>query len=73
MKKSDIAMIILIISASLIVAFFSAKAIFGDVYNESAKVKTVDAISSTVTELDTRVFNSDAVNPTVQVEINGTE
>jgi hypothetical protein len=71
MKKSDIAMIILIASISVLVAYFVAKAVVGDVRNESVKVKTTDAISTDVVQPDTAVFNSNAINPTVEVIIGG--
>lgn len=69
MKKSDIAMIILIASISVMVAYFVAKAVIGDTQNQSVKVKTVDSISTNITQPDSSVFNSNAVNPTVQVII----
>lgn len=69
MKKSDIAMIILIASISVLVAYFVAKAVIGDVQNESVQVKTADPITTDVTEPDPTVFNSDAINPTVEVII----
>lgn len=69
MKKSDIAMIILIASISILVAYFVAKAIVGDVQNETVKVKTTDVISTEVAEPEKSVFNSDAINPTVEVII----
>jgi hypothetical protein len=71
MKKSDIAMIILIASISVLVAYFVAKAVIGDVRNESVKVKTAEAISTDVVQPDTTVFNSNAINPTVEVIIGG--
>ena len=69
MKKSDIAMIILIASISVLVAYFVAKAVIGDVQNESVQVKTTDPITTEVMEPDPTVFNSDAINPTVEVII----
>lgn len=69
MKKSDIAMIILIASISMLVAYFAAKALVGDVQNQSVKVKTTEKISTDVTEPDPKVFNSNAINPTVEVII----
>lgn len=72
MKKTDIAMIILIASISVVVAFFVAKAIFGDVYSGSAKVKTIESIDSSIVEPSTDIFNSTAINPSIQVQINGT-
>jgi len=69
MKKSDIAMIILIASISILVSYFVAKAVLGDVQNQSVKVKTADPISTHITQPDSTVFNSNAINPTVQVII----
>ena len=71
MKKSDIAMIILIASISIIVAFFVAKSIFGDVYSGTAKVKTIDKIDSSIVNPSSDIFNKDAINPAVQVQISG--
>lgn len=72
MKKTDIAMLVLIASVSVLLAFFTAKTIFGDVYSGSAKVKTIDAIDSSIVEPSTDIFNKNAINPSVQVQINGT-
>jgi mannitol-specific phosphotransferase system IIBC component len=69
MKKSDIAMIILIASISVLIAYFVAKAVLGDVQNESVKVKTAEPITSEVVEPDKTVFNTNAINPTVEVII----
>jgi len=72
MKKSDLAMIILIASVSVLVSYFVARSVFGAVYTGSEKVKTIEKISSDITEPSSDIFNSGAINPTVQVEINGT-
>jgi len=71
MKKSDIAMIILIAAISVIVAYFVAQALLGDVQNESVQVKTIDPITTEVAQPDPSVFNSNAINPTVEVIIGG--
>ncbi|NCQ54024.1 hypothetical protein COV88_03765 [Candidatus Saccharibacteria bacterium CG11_big_fil_rev_8_21_14_0_20_41_19] len=73
MKKTDIAMLILIASVSVLVAFFVAKGIFGDVYTGTAKVKTIDKIDSVIVEPSADIFNKNAINPAVQVQINGTK
>ena len=62
-------MIILIASISVLVAYFAAKAIIGDTANQSVIVKTTDEITTTIDEPDPSVFNSNAINPTVQVII----
>lgn len=71
MKKSDIAMIILIASISVLVAYFVAKGVVGDTQNKSVQVKTTDPITTTIEQPDTTVFNSNAINPTVEVIIGG--
>jgi len=73
MKKSDIAMIILISSISVILAFFVARSIFGDVYNGTAKVKTIDKIEPSIIDPSGDIFNKNAINPAVQVQIDGTK
>ncbi len=73
MKKTDIAMIILIASISVVIAFFVAKAVFGDAYSGKATVKTIDKIDSSITQPSPDIFNKNAINPAVQVEISGTK
>lgn len=73
MKRTDVAMIILIASVSVIVAFFVGQSIFGNVYNGSARVKTIDKIDSSIVAPSPDIFNKDAINPAVQVQINGTQ
>lgn len=71
MKKTDIAMIVLIASLSALVAYFAAQALIGDTQNESVVVETIEPISTEVSQPDTSVFNKDAINPTVEVIIGG--
>lgn len=66
-------MIIIVAFLSMMVAFFVAKAIFGDVHTESVKVKTIEKISSELDQPDEDIFNEDAINPAVQVQISGTK
>ena len=73
MKKSDIAMIILVASISMITAYFIGKAIFGDVYNGTATVKTINKYDSQVQQPDPEIFNKNAINPSIQVQISGTK
>lgn len=71
MKKTDIAMIILIASVSILIAYFVASSIFGNVSNESVKVKTIDPIDATIVAPSPTIFNKNAINPAVEVQING--
>jgi hypothetical protein len=73
MKKSDIAMIILIASVSVLMAYFVAKAIIGDVQSQSVRVKTTEKISTEIEEPDPSIFNKNAINPTVEVIIGNNQ
>lgn len=70
MKKTDIAMIILIASVSVLVAYFVVNSlpIFQEA-NQPQQVPTVEAISSETSDVDQTIFNKDAINPTVEVII----
>lgn len=69
MKNSDIATLILIASASMLIAYFVTDGLIGKPANESVKVKTIDSISAEIQEPDENIFNKDAINPTVEVVI----
>lgn len=72
MKSTDIAMIILIASISVGVAFAVVSAIPGlKDSSEPVKVKTIEEYSSAIEEPDPAVFNKEAINPTVDVTIGG--
>lgn len=69
MKKNDLASIILIASISAMVAWFSANAVIGEPKQDTLKVKTAETISSNVDSIDKRIFNAEAINPTVERSI----
>ena len=69
MKKSDIAMIVLIASISVIIAFFIAQSMFGSIDESTATIKTIDRIESSITEPSSNIFNKSAINPAVEVQI----
>lgn len=69
MKKTDIAMIVLIASVSAGLAYVVANSFLGGITQEGAKVKTVDAISSSIQPPSNEVFNKDAINPAVKVNV----
>ena len=71
MKKTDIAMIILIASVSILIAYFVANSIFGNVSKDSVKVKTIDSINSTIVAPNPAIFNTNAINPAIEVQISG--
>lgn len=69
MKKTDIAMVILIATVSILGAFFITKGVMGDQATEEVKVKTIQEMSTTVKEPDPEIFNEEAINPAVEVQI----
>ncbi len=70
MKKTDLAMIVLIAAVSVGVAYFVAHSLLGGMSEEGVKVKTVDPITSVVEAPDKAIFNDNAINPSVEVNIN---
>ncbi len=68
MKKTDIAMIILIASLSAMFAYFIAQAVIGEPKQEATQVKTVEAMTSEIEEPSSDIFNKNAINPTVERE-----
>ncbi len=74
MKKTDIAMIILIATISMGIAYAVAQQLpFLKLDENGVKVDTIDEISSTVVEPDPATFSKGAINPTVQVVIGQAE
>lgn len=71
MKKNDIALIILIVSISLVISFFIGKAIIGDPKNNPVKVEVVNAISAEMPAPDPKIFNDNALDPTQTITIGG--
>ena len=72
MKKTDIAMIVLIASVAVMAAFFIGNSLpFLKPSEEGVKIQTIEAITPEVEEPDATVFNEDAINPTVEVVVGG--
>lgn len=69
MKRTDIAMIVLTASLSMLIAYFAGNALVGNAKNKAVTVKTATPISATVTQPDDRIFKDGAINPTVEVYI----
>ena len=69
MKKTDVAMIILIAAISVLGSFFVTRAIMGSPSKDTQKVKTMEKIEEGLTEPDSAIFNKDAINPAVKVDL----
>ena len=73
MKKTDFAMIVLIASISIIGAFFATSTLFGDMSGDNLKVKTIESITSDITEPNPAIFNENAINPVVEVQVGSAQ
>lgn len=68
MKKTDIAMIVLIAGVGVLIAYFVASNIsFLKLPEEGIKVQTAPVLSEEVKEPSKDVFHEGAINPTVEV------
>lgn len=73
MKKTDIALIIMITSVSAGLSWFVASATIGKSNDEPIVVRTVEGISVDDQKVDSKVFHEGAINPTVEATISGVE
>ena len=74
MKKSDIAMIILIASISMVAAYFVVKSIpIFQASSEPKQVSTFKEIKADVKDPDPSIFNDGGINPTVEVFIGSND
>lgn len=69
MKKTDIALIALIASIMIVGAFFATSALLGPQTGGTIKVKTIQPITSEVVPPNPDIFNEDAINPAVEVQV----
>lgn len=69
MKKTDIALIVIIVIISLGASYFIGQAVLGQFKQADTQVEVTDPITSTITPPDDTIFNSDAINPAVPINI----
>jgi hypothetical protein len=69
MKKNDIALIVLIVSVSLVVSYFIVKAIVGDPKKQEVSAEVVEPITPNLVQPSNKIFNRDSINPTVVIQI----
>lgn len=74
MKQSDIFSLILIAGIGTLAAFFICQTIMGNPDDAVVKFKTLrSVISNDLIVPDQEVFNSTAINPTIEVYVGGCE
>jgi hypothetical protein len=69
MKRTDIALIILIVSVSAVIAYFAGKALIGEPKVSATQVESVELIKPGIQAPSKNIFNSQAINPTVPIQI----
>lgn len=69
MKQSDIITIVIIAAIGTLGAFFTVNALMGDPKDASVTYKYIEPVDAALAEPDPEVFNSDAINPTVEVYV----
>jgi len=69
MKRTDIALIVLIAGLSAGIAYVVGNAIFGNINEAGANVQTIEPITSKVEEPSEAIFNENAINPSVEVQV----
>ena len=70
MKKTDIAMIILIAGFSVLISYLVINSLAQGGFSEQTyEVKTTEPISNEYVKPSSEIFNKDAINPTVQINI----
>lgn len=74
MKQSDIFSLILVASVGTMVAFFACRAIMGDPNSAQTTFTTINkVVSPSLAQPDPEVFNSTAINPTIEVFVGDCE
>ncbi len=73
MKQTDIAMLVLIVSLSLVISYFVGNALFGGESTRSTQVEVVESISAEFAQPDPDIFNDEAINLTQTINIGDSE
>lgn len=68
MKKNDIAAVALIVMIALVISFIVANTVIGTPQNDPVQVEEVTAIQEGFPAPDSRIFNKDAIDPTVDIK-----
>ncbi|MGO3702248.1 MAG: hypothetical protein ACTJG2_03650 [Candidatus Saccharimonadales bacterium] len=69
MKRTEIAMIILIASVAATITFFAVNSLLGGKIKQTATIEQTEVIDREVAQPTKRVFNSKSINPTVEVYV----
>lgn len=73
MRQSDIFTVIIVAVVGTVVATILCNLILGDPNDKSVVFKTVTVVEASLAQPDPEVFNSEAINPTVEVYVGDCE
>lgn len=71
MKKNEIALLVLIVSMTGLIAFFVGRSFFSGQASKPVSVDTIDLITPNLSEPSSEIFNENGINPTVPIKIGG--
>lgn len=69
MKNTDIALVIVVATVSVVASYFIGNLVLGDPNDRVESISYMDVISSDIDQPDIETFNSYALNPTVEVYV----
>lgn len=69
MKQKDLALVLVVVFVSIVVALVLSRMVFTSSKNRQQKAEVVDVISPEFSLPPTKYFNTKAVNPTQQIQI----
>ena len=69
MKRSDWALIVLIVAIAGVISYFVVSAVMPEPNKEPQTVTTAEPIVSTVATPNDQIFSAEAINPTVKTTI----
>jgi hypothetical protein len=72
MKKNDIAAIVLIVMFASVFSYIAAANFIGTPENNPVQVEVVTPVNDTFKTPDSRIFNEQAIDPTVEIR-NGSQ
>ncbi|MGH7157771.1 MAG: hypothetical protein ACREGD_01705 [Candidatus Saccharimonadales bacterium] len=71
MKQKDVALIVVMVFVSAVIAFIVSGQIFGSPQNREQTAEVVEAITSEFPPPPTKYFNGTSINPTQLITIGG--
>lgn len=68
MKKNDLAAVVLIVAFAAVVSYLAANYFIGSPQTNPVQVEVISPISDSFQTPDSRIFNKNAIDPTVKIK-----